>query len=164
MPALRQRMLLGLGHHFGSATWQRSHAAHNCGCTLLIMGPRLHAVAVLSQTLQAIRSFPQLRFSERLRKHQAVLTHLGVSSPTDQFVGLFLIATHCISSIHLDHYDFFCLAHAGGSPDMREQVPQKLVFHQKATTSPVRISFSPRGKTSPVRSSFPQRGNHSCAD
>ena len=68
------------------------------------MGLRLHAVAVLSQTLQAIRSFPQS--FPQLRKHQAVLSHLGVSSHTDQFVGLFLIATHCISSIHLDHYDF----------------------------------------------------------
>ena len=72
----------------------------------LIMGLRLHAVAVLSQTLQAIRSVPQLRISEGCRNHQAVLSYLGVSSHTDQFVGLFLIATHCISSIHLDHYDF----------------------------------------------------------
>ena len=29
----------------------------------------------------------------------------------------------------------FCLAHARGSPDMREQVPQKLVVHQKENQS-----------------------------
>ena len=67
-----------------------------------------HVLSPLPQLrrLVTVYPFPQLQDQTFWHCEQAVLTHLGVSSHTDQFVGLFLIATHCISSIHLDHYDF----------------------------------------------------------
>ena len=92
---------------------------------------------------------PQLRNQTFWHCEQAVLTHLGVSSHTDQFVGLSLIDTHCISSIHLDHYDF-CAWHTQDcrltcrefTADEAARALSSYAKHRKPSTSPLLVFFT----------------------
>ena len=99
--------------------------------------------------LVTVQAFPQLRNQTFWHCEQAVLTHLGVSSPTDQFVGLFLIATHCMSSIHLDHYDFsawrtqdFRLTCREFTADEAARALSSYAKHRKPSTSPLLVFFT----------------------